>query len=142
MLSNRLRCDREAVETATHGQGDGAFAFGVATANPGPGKRIAYVAVNARSLAIEQDAPPAPPLEITSTSLSAGTTGNAYSDFIRVSGGIAPYVFTAPSVSVPPGLRLASNTGSLEGIPQLSGVFALTVTVTALRPIGFISGSE
>ncbi len=113
---------------AAQGQGDGSFVYSVTSANPGPGKRVAYVSVNGRALAIEQDAPPPAPLSMVTSSLPSGMVGRAYSAQLQVTGGTAPYVFSA--TNLPAGLRLGSNSGLVEGTPELAGISSVTFRVT------------
>lgn len=61
-------------------------------------------------------------VDITTTSLTAGQSGSAYSQTINATGGDGSYVFSVSSGSLPGGLSLASN-GNLTGTP--------TVAVTA-----------
>ena len=109
---------------AAQGQGDGSFVYRVTSANPGPGKRVAYVSVNGRSLAIEQDAPPPATLSMVTSSFLSGMVGRAYSAQLQVTGGTPPYVCSV--TNLPAGLRLSSNSGVVEGAPESAGFSNLT----------------
>jgi len=67
------------------------------------------------------------PLSITTTSLSAGTAGTAYSLQLTAMGGRPPYVWTANTL--PAGLVL-SPSGVLSGTPTSAGAFNIVFTVT------------
>jgi hypothetical protein len=60
-----------------------------------------------------------PDMQITTVGLKGAITGNAYSDFVVVSGGSAPYHFET-SGTVPTGLLLDPDTGVISGIPTLA----------------------
>ncbi|HXS77523.1 MAG TPA: putative Ig domain-containing protein [Terracidiphilus sp.] len=72
--------------------------------------------------------PPAEPapLNITSTSLSSGTAGGAYSASISATGGAAPYTFSA--AGLPSGLSIGSSNGSISGTPALTSVGTSTIS--------------
>lgn len=67
---------------------------------------------------------------ITTSSLSTGTVGAAYSASIgATSGSGSGYTFAVTGGSLPSGLSLASN-GSITGTPTTAGAATFTVTVT------------
>ena len=68
------------------------------------------------------------PLTITTSSLSAGTQNVSYSATLAATGGVAPYVWSLASGSLPAGLSL-SNSGVISGIPTSSGTGTFTIQV-------------
>ena len=70
----------------------------------------------------------AAPLAITTTSLTAGLKGQAYSGTIATTGGIGTLVFTRTTGSLPDGLSLSSS-GVLSGTPTTKGSFTFTIKV-------------
>ncbi len=81
---------------------------------------------NARSLTLTVTAPQ--PLAITTTTLPAGRTAQAYRAVLAVSGGVPPLTWSLTSGTLPSGLTLGSD-GVLSGIPATGGTLALTVRV-------------
>ncbi len=69
------------------------------------------------------------PISLLPVSLANGLMGTAYSQTISAGGGVAPYIFTVTSGSLPPGIALASG-GGLSGTPGTAGTFNFTVTAT------------
>jgi Putative Ig domain len=76
--------------------------------------------------------PPAPtPVAIATTSLPAGTVGNAYAATLAASGGTAPYKWSLTAGSLPPGLSLDAATGAISGTPSSpANELAVTFQVT------------
>jgi subtilisin family serine protease len=74
--------------------------------------------------------PPAPALEITTTSLADGTVGVAYSEALAAKGGTAPYSWTVESGSLPAGLSLDPTSGVITGTPTTAGTSSSTIKVT------------
>ncbi len=70
-----------------------------------------------------------PALAITTSPLSSGTVGQAYSFSIQTSGGQAPITFSLASGSLPPGLSL-SFSGLISGTPTTTGNYSFTVSAT------------
>ncbi|MEP7353762.1 MAG: putative Ig domain-containing protein [Acidobacteriota bacterium] len=68
-------------------------------------------------------------LTITTSTLSAGTTGSSYSRAFTVSGGTAPYAWSFISGSLPPGMAF-SNGGILSGTPTVPGTYTFVVGVS------------
>jgi hypothetical protein len=70
-------------------------------------------------------------LAITTSSLSSGTVGAAYSATLAATGGTAPYSWTLTSGTLPAGLALNASTGAIAGTPTATAsATALTFTVT------------
>lgn len=69
------------------------------------------------------------PPTITTSSLSEGTVGIAYSAALAASGGKTPYAWSKTSGSLPDGLSLSSS-GTISGTPSKDGPFSFTVQVT------------
>ncbi|MEI9975909.1 MAG: putative Ig domain-containing protein [Ignavibacteriota bacterium] len=63
-------------------------------------------------------------LTVTTSSLSSGTVGVAYTAALAASGGTAPYTFTA--TGLPAGLSV--NGQSITGTPTAAGTSTVTVT--------------
>jgi hypothetical protein len=71
----------------------------------------------------------APTVVVTPATLPGGTAGQAYSQTVSASGGVAPYSFSVSAGSLPTGLNLSSG-GVLSGTPTASGSFSFTVTAS------------
>lgn len=69
------------------------------------------------------------PLAVTTASLPAATGGRSYTATLAATGGLAPYSWSVPAGTLPPGLRL-SAAGVISGIPDVAGTYPFTVTVT------------
>ena len=70
-------------------------------------------------------------ISIPITSLPSATVGKYYAVGLTVSGGSAPYTWSA-SGTVPPGLSV-TTTGSITGTPTAAGSYAVTLIVTDSR---------
>src|SRR5581483_4376384 len=70
-----------------------------------------------------------PDLTIAAT-LPSGTTGASYTGSITASGGTAPYAFAIASGQLPPGIVLASTSGTVSGTPTQAGTFNFAISVT------------
>ena len=68
-------------------------------------------------------------LSINSSGLSAAMAGSSYSATLSASGGIAPYVWSIASGSLPAGLTLSSG-GVISGTPSNAGTSSFTVSVS------------
>ncbi len=71
-----------------------------------------------------------PPLAITTTTLSNGTTGTAYNATLGATGGAPPYTWALVSGALPTGLNPLSAGGLISGTPTAAGTFTFTVSVT------------
>ena len=71
----------------------------------------------------------AEPLEITTTVLSGGVVGSAYSSSVAAKGGSIPYGWSIVSGSLPPGLTL-DPAGSIAGTPTTAGTWTIDVRAT------------
>jgi large repetitive protein len=60
----------------------------------------------------------------------AGEVGVAYNSVAAVSGGIAPYVFSLASGTLPPGMTPNSRAGSISGVPTVAGSYTFVVSVS------------
>lgn len=74
------------------------------------------------------------PPDITTTSLTGGTVGIAYSTTLQVSNGTAPYSWSLSSGSLPAGLSL-SSTGVISGTPTSAGTATFSVKVTDAKGV-------
>src|SRR5207245_337512 len=97
----------------------GSFPFTMAVKDAATASASATLSINVVGL---------PPLQITSSQLSGGTVGSAYSATFRASGGTSPYSWSVSSVPLPTGLILSSS-GTLSGTPTVAGAFPFTVAV-------------
>jgi hypothetical protein len=70
---------------------------------------------------------PSSTLTVSTTSLPSGTVGAAYSAAVAVSGGTAPYSYTA--TNLPGGLSISASTGMITGIPAQNSVGTASATV-------------
>jgi hypothetical protein len=74
--------------------------------------------------------PPPQAINITTTSLAAGTVGAAYNQTVVATGGTGARSFTVSSGVLPGGLALAAATGVISGMPAgPAGTSNFTVTV-------------
>lgn len=71
----------------------------------------------------------APLTIITTSPLTAGTVGTAYSATLVATGGATPYVWSLLSGKLPKGLKLSSSGGTISGTPHASGTFSFTILV-------------
>jgi hypothetical protein len=78
-------------------------------------------------------APSAPPnvapLQISTTTLPAGTVQSSYSTTLAVTGGVPPYSWSTASGQLPAGLVLNSAGGTIAGMPTATGNFSFTARV-------------
>jgi uncharacterized protein YraI len=71
---------------------------------------------------------PPPPPQMGSAIASKAVRGKPYSSTITVSGGAAPFTYTAIASSLPRGLKLGHG-GRLSGTPAKAGTYTFTVAV-------------
>ena len=72
-----------------------------------------------------------PTLAITTSSLPSGTVGTSYSTTLAATGGTPAYTWSlAGNSSLPAGLTLGANSGTISGSPTTSGTFNFTVTAS------------
>ena len=112
---------------AVAGSGSANISFAVAT-NAGP-TRSATITIGSQVFNISQAAAgtTASPLTIsTSSPLSQGTVGTAYSQALQATGGTPPYQWAASNL--PPGLLL--NGAIISGTPTTAGSYSLSLTLT------------
>jgi Putative Ig domain len=64
---------------------------------------------------------------------SPATQGQSYTSTIRVQGGASPYRFWIAGGALPSGLSLNSSTGTISGVPVVSGTFSFTVAAVDSR---------
>lgn len=69
------------------------------------------------------------PLSVATAALPDGVVGVAYSQTLEASGGVPPYAWSIESSSLPPGLSLASASGTISGTPTAPGTSDFTVQV-------------
>jgi len=92
---------------------------------------VQAIATQEFNLRVSPASPKAAPLpRITTASLPGGAVGKAYSHRLQAWGGSPPYRWSARAETLPPGLALDSETGTLDGTPQRAGTFRFTAQVT------------
>ncbi|MCI0514274.1 putative Ig domain-containing protein [candidate division KSB1 bacterium] len=71
-----------------------------------------------------------PPVQITTSSLSGGTVGTAYSTTLTAANGTTPYTWQIQSGTLPAGLTLNSSSGVISGTPTSTGTYSVVLQVT------------
>lgn len=71
-----------------------------------------------------------PALGISSTSLSSGTVGVAYSQTLVGVGGTSPYTWAVSAGALPNGLSLNTSTGEISGTPTTAQTTTPTIRIT------------
>jgi len=69
------------------------------------------------------------PLSISTTSLPDGSTDTIYNQQVQVAGGTSPYTWSVASGSLPSWATLNPSTGSITGIPGITGSANFTLQV-------------
>jgi hypothetical protein len=69
-------------------------------------------------------------LTITTNSIPSGQVGVAYSAQLNRTGGVAPFVWSVQTGSLPAGLSLNASSGLISGTPTTAGTSALTFRIT------------
>lgn len=75
-------------------------------------------------------------LKLDTTELSSGIEGEIYTRDFIATGGVAPYIYSITSGSLPNGLTLDGDgsingvAGRLDGAPQMAGTFTFTIQVS------------
>lgn len=101
----------------------GRFTFTAAVSDSA--QNSANGAVNA---AIAAAAPGMPALQVATTTVS-GTQGTPVTATLSATGGTLPYRWAVTSGSLPPGLSLNANSGTVNGTPTAAGTFTFSATV-------------
>ena len=91
---------------------------------------LALSGVTAGCGAASQLSPQSVGLLAVSVPAPEANVGVRYSAVPFVSGGIAPYTFTVEKGSLPPGVLLNPQTGSITGVPLSAGNYVFTLSVT------------
>ncbi|PUW89784.1 autotransporter domain-containing protein, partial [Cronobacter sakazakii] len=78
-------------------------------------------------------APAAVTISPASGALTPATVGSAWSQNVSVTGGTAPYIWTAHGL--PAGITQNSATGALSGTPTTSGSFSISLTAQDARGV-------
>jgi trimeric autotransporter adhesin len=117
------------ITSGASGTGNGTVSYNVA-ANTGAA-RSGTLTIGGKTFTVNQSAPNTTPSgpSVSTTNLPAGTIGAAYSTTLMASGGQQPYTWSFNG-TLPSGLSLTPSTGVISGIPQSSGVYGFSVTVT------------
>ena len=104
----------------------GSYSFDVSLADSStPNSQDATVSL---SLTVDP-APPPPAMTVTDTATGA-TVGDAYEAAVIPSGGTAPYSYAINSGSLPPGLSIDSQAGTITGTPTAMGTYNASIQVT------------
>lgn len=84
-----------------------------------------FGSLDSRGFTLDVDS--APPLLISTTTVSGGTVGESYAFTFQGTGGVPPYTWLG--TALPAGLSLGSSTGTLSGTPLSDGTFSFAVTL-------------
>jgi uncharacterized protein (TIGR03437 family) len=81
-----------------------------------------------------------PPPTVTASTLPAGTVGTAYLQTLSAGGGVAPYHnWVLSSGSLPPGLTLDANAGTIGGVPTSAAGSPYAFSVIVKDSLGNVS---
>lgn len=69
-------------------------------------------------------------INTTSSTITDGTVGIAYSATVVAEGGTTPYEYSVSTGELPIGLELDAATGGITGTPNTAGAYVFTLTVT------------
>jgi uncharacterized protein (TIGR03437 family) len=84
-----------------------------------------------------------PPLTVTASSLPAGTVGTAYLETLSATGGTPPYRnWVLSSGSLPPGLTLDGNAGTIGGVPTSAAGSPYAFSVMVKDSAGSVSSGS
>ena len=84
-----------------------------------------------------------PPLVVTASSLPAGTVGTAYLQTLSATGGTPPYQnWVLSSGSLPPGLTLDANAGTIGGVPTSAAGSPYAFSVMVKDSAGAVSSGS
>mgnify|MGYP003757410163 CR=1 FL=1 len=78
----------------------------------------------------------APPLNLLTDRVPAGTAGVAYTAELQASGGVPPYTWSMISGALPPGLSVNGNL--LAGTPTVAGEYTFTLQVADSQSIPYL----
>ena len=68
-------------------------------------------------------------LAVTTTTLPSGTIGASYSQTLKATGGVPPYLWSVTAGTLPNGIQLAASTGILSGTPTKEETQNITLQV-------------
>ncbi len=82
------------------------------------------------TILLDTQVPPTNPgLSIATSTLVSGTTGSAYSQSLKATGGTTPYTWSITAGSLPCGFTLKGSTGVITGTPMMTGTYTFTAQV-------------
>lgn len=67
---------------------------------------------------------------ISTTTLGTGVVNNSYTATLTTGSGSTPFTWAISSGSLPPGISLDSNTGTISGTPSTEGTYNFTISVS------------